>query len=127
MVYELKCKNCGTMMYYDTAKPLADEFPACENCKTYLTGPSETRLRNINLLPDFELVAIKKEFPRSVLDEDFERIIALYEAADETTRNKIYASLDRVYLIINSGDKTRIDELYDVIKYVFFKDKGTVI
>lgn len=117
MIFELKCKKCGTLMIYDTSVDKTDRYKTCTNCENILYQSTEARLDNISYLEDFEVLSIKREFRDSIFDRNIESIRQTYENATDEEKKKLDSFIGRIEFLIQS-DNT-VEQLYDVVNKLY--------
>ena len=118
MIFELKCKRCGSILIYDSENK-GEEFLKCEDCEASMSMRTETKIEGILSIDDFEVVGIKRQFPASVLETDLQRLKEIYENSHGEIQEKILTTIDLFYLLLERKEEKLLDDTLDRMNTLF--------
>lgn len=120
MIFEIKCKKCGSIAYFDTEKK-SDNFVECKSCENKLSMYDEQKLKGATYTQNFDLIGIKRDFNDSRFDNDLKAILEIYEAETEENKKLLFNIIDKIYLIMNRKEQKEYQNILEVLRTYFFK------
>lgn len=124
MVFKLKCKNCGSIISYNTALK-RDILQRCE-CGQLLATNIECKLDSVADMEKFELIGIEHSFEEKLLAEDLSRIEKIFDRADSTSKDIILTIIDHIYLLLNRDDVDALKGLEKLLYNLIFESNNGI-
>ena len=105
MIFKLKCKTCGNIIFYDTDAN-HDIYQKCSNCGEAVNMRIEEKLNGVLELESFEFLGVERDFSGKVLGEDFSGIERIYDRADTAKQKSVANIIDKIYLILHRNNES---------------------
>lgn len=115
MIFKLKCKDCGTLIEYDTTANYKD-YVKCFKCGNTIDMNIETKLNSIAELEHFEILWTQKSFIENVFNSDILDIKNLYENSSQERKEIISNIFDRFLLLLNQNSEETDKLLSEFLK-----------
>lgn len=99
MIFKLKCKTCGNIIFYDTDAN-HDLYQKCGKCGETVNMRIEEKLNGILELESFEFLGVERNFSDKLLGDDFSGIGRIYGRAGDAKQSAVVNIIDKIYLIL---------------------------
>ena len=128
MIFKLKCKRCGTIIFYDTDEKY-DEYQKCDECGQVIGMNIETKLENVADMEAFELLEVCRDFSTNVLKSDLREIETIFDNAKEDKKMVVANIIDKLYLILNRDSDETYRDIEKMLSDYFFStgNKGQIL
>ena len=119
MIFKLKCKKCGNIVYYDT-KTKYDPYIKCTGCEQIINMNIEAKLNNVADMQEFELIGIEHSFSSKILADDLSGIEKVFDNANTDNQEIIVNIIDKLYLMLNRGEEVTLKEIEEMLRKYFW-------
>jgi hypothetical protein len=123
MVFKLKCKACGNIVFYDS-NAKQDTYRKCGKCEQPINMNIESKLDNVADMQGFELIGIERSFSSKLLAEDLSNIEKIFDNANDDNQKIIVNIIDKLYLMLNRDDDTTLNEIEKLLSKYFLDSCG---
>ena len=104
MIFKLKCKKCGNVIFYDSDA----NHEMYQKCGETVNMRIEEKLNGILELESFEFLGVERNFSDKLLGDDFSGIGLIYGRAGDAKQRAVVNIIDKIYLILRRNNESFI-------------------